>query len=123
MSSEILNSCKELLVDIIDGICVLAININRPSAAQVEEFKVTLNDVLSYSLNKKVIVDFTNCSYPDSVMLGTMIKTQREIQKRGGSVVAVASTLKLKLLFGQVGIEKVIKNYDSKEEAIASFAV
>ena len=118
MSSDLLINNENFVIDSREDIIILTINILRPSIKEVKEFKLTLEDILSFNNSKKLIIDFNTCSFPDSVMLGTMVKAHREIQKKGGSIVAVAYPGKVRFLLGQTGIDRIIKIFDTKEEAI-----
>ena len=120
MSSDIVNKYEDFVIDRKEDITILTINISRPSIKEVNEFKLTLEDILSYTDSKKVIVDFNACSFPDSVMLGAMVKAHKELQKNGGYLVAVAYPGKVRFLLGQTGLDRIIKIFDTKEEAIIS---
>ena len=121
MSSDLLINYEDFVINRRDDIVILTINISRPSTKEVNEFKLKLNDILLSNNSKKVIVDFNACSFPDSVMLGTMVKVHRELQKKGGSIVAVAYPGKVRFLLGQTGLDRIIKICDTKEEAIINF--
>ena len=121
MSSDIINNYKDFVIDRKDDITILTINIARPSTKEVNEFKLTLDDILSVTNSKKLIIDFNACSFPDSVMLGAMVKAQRELQKNGGCLVAIAYPGMVRFLLGQTGLDRIIKIFDTKEEAIVNF--
>jgi len=120
MSSESLVTHNDFVIDRRSDITILTINIARPSNKEVNEFKLTLGDILSYTDSKKVIVDFNACSFPDSVMLGAMVKAHKELQKKCGYIAAVAYPGKVRFLLGQTGLDRIIKIFDTKEEAIVS---
>jgi anti-anti-sigma factor len=120
MSSDIVNKYEDFVIDRKEDMTILTINISRPSIKEVNEFKLTLEHILSYTDSKKVIVDFNACSFPDSVMLGAMVKAHKELQKNEGYLVAVAYPGKVRFLLGQTGLDRIIKIFDTKEEAIVS---
>ena len=121
MPSDLLIKNEDIVIDRRDDITIIEINISRPSIQEVNEFKLKLNDILLSNNSKKVIVDFNSCSFPDSVMLGTMVKVHRELQKKGGNIVAVAYPGKVRFLLGQTGLDRIFKIFDTKEDAIVSF--
>ena len=82
MPSDLLIKNEDIVIDRRDDRTIIEINISRPSIQEVNEFKLKLNDILLSNNSKKVIVDFNACSFPDSVMLGTMVKVHRELQKK-----------------------------------------
>ena len=118
MHSELLIDLEEFLTDIVDGIPTLTINIKHPSFKDIKEFKNSLNNLLSD--HKKIIIDFSNCDIIDSVILGAVVIAHKELQKQGGSIFTITSPGKMRFLFGQTGIDRVIKNFDTKEEALES---
>ena len=121
MSSDIVNKYEDFVIDRKEDITILTINVSRPSNKEVNEFKLTLDDALSFTDSKKLIIDFNACSFPDSVMLGAMVKAHKELQKNGGFLVAVAYPGKVRFLLGQTGLDRIIKIFDTKEDAIISF--
>ena len=121
MPSDLLIKNEDIVIDRRDDITIIEINISRPSIQEVNEFKLKLNDILLSNNSKKVIVDFNACSFPDSVMLGALVLAHRELQKKGGHLVAIAYPGKVRFLLGQTGLDRIIKICDTKEEAIISF--
>lgn len=121
MSSDIVTKYEDFVIDRREDITILTINIARPSIKEVNEFKLTLEDILSVTNCKKLIIDFNACTFPDSVMLGIMVKAHRELKNNEGCLVAVAYPGKVRFLLGQTGLDRIIKIFDTKEEAIVSF--
>ena len=121
MSSDTITNYEGFVIESKKDITILAINITRPSIKEVNEFKLTLDDILLVTKSKKLVIDFNACSFPDSVLLGIMVKVHRELQKNGGRLVAVAYPGKVRFLLGQTGLDRIIKIFDTMEEAIVSF--
>lgn len=121
MHSDILIDLEEFMTDVVDGIPTLTIKIKHPSFKDIKEFKNSLNSILcDYN---KVIIDFSNCDFIDSVILGAVVIAHKELQKQDGGILTITSPGKMRFLFGQTGIDRVIKNYDTKAEALESIHV
>lgn len=121
MHSDLLIDLEEFMTDVVDGIPILTINIKHPSFKDINEFKNSLNNILcDYN---KIIIDFSNCDFIDSVILGAVVIAHKQLQKQGGGILTITSPGKMRFLFGQTGIDRVIMNYDTKAEALESIRV
>ncbi len=121
MHSELLIDLEEFMTDVVDGIPTLTIKIKHPSFKDIKEFKNSLNNLLSD--HKKIIIDFSNCDFIDSVILGAVVIVHKQLQKQGGGILTITSPGKMRFLFGQTGLDRVVKNFDNIEEALASIHI
>ncbi len=116
MHSDILIDLEEFMTDVVDGIPILTINIKHPSFKDINEFKNSLNNILcDYN---KIIIDFSKCDFIDSVILGAVVIAHKQLQKKGGGILTITSPGRMKFLFGQTGLDRIINNFNTREEAL-----
>ena len=121
MYSNSIYDCKAFMSDIVDGISILTINIKYPSLNDINEFKKSLDDLLAN--HNKIIIDFSNCDFIDSVILGVVVITHKKLQKQRGCIFTITSPGKIKILFGQTGLDRIIKNFSTRELALNSISI
>jgi anti-anti-sigma regulatory factor len=70
---------------------------------------------------EKVIIDLSSCTYIDSTFTGMIIRTQKTI-KRNNNRLRVVFPHKIGVInFWAIGLTKVIKCFDTLQEATESF--
>jgi anti-anti-sigma regulatory factor len=89
---------KDFLIVIENGIS--SINVNKPRVTfnDAEEFEQAIEFLVSAKYIK-IIIDFTNCNYVDSVLIGIMVNCLRGVRKKGGDILVVLSQGALNVLF------------------------
>ncbi len=70
---------------------------------------------------KNIVLSFRNVRFMDSSGIGMVIGRYKFAQARGGSLVACDLTLEAKRIFDMSGLGKIVKIYDTLEEALESF--
>lgn len=113
---------EDFLIEIKDGIPIVKINIMRVTIKEVKAFKQTLDFLLS-SNYKKIIIDFTECIFADSSIIGVMINIVKEVRKINGDIIAVAPAGSINNVFAQTGLNKIFKQFDNVENALASLSL
>jgi anti-anti-sigma factor len=68
-----------------------------------------------------MIIDFSECSFVDSAMVGVMINAVKEIRKLNGDIVTITPSGSINNIFAQTGLNKIFKQFDKLELALASF--
>ncbi len=115
-------SYEDFLIEMIDGIPVIKINIMRATVKEVKSFKQILDSLVAAN-HRKMIIDFSECSFVDSAIVGVMINTVKEIRKLNGDVVTVTPAGGINNIFAQTGLSKIFKQYEKLDLALASFSV
>lgn len=110
----------DFLIQISDGIPVVKINIMRATVKEVKSFKQILDSLLAAN-HRKMIIDFSECSFVDSAIVGVMITTVKEMRKLNGDIVTVTPAGGINNIFAQTGLSKIFRQFDKLELALASF--
>lgn len=112
---------ENFLVDIKNGISIVNIKIPRATFKYAEEFKEILESMV-FTNNNKIIIDFTDCEYADSMIIGIMVNIARAVRKNNGDVFVITPSSSIKVMFARTGLYKIFKQFETREEAIASFS-
>lgn len=70
----------------------------------------------------RIVVDLTNVQFIDSTGLGVLLSSLRDVQRRGGRLVVVASNPTVLRLFAITGTETTLGVQASREAALCAVA-
>lgn len=112
---------EHFLVDIKNEIAVITIKIQKVTSREVVEFEELLQSIILTKHNK-IIVDFGECNYADSMFIGVMVKAVKAIRQKNGDILVITPNSSIKLMFARTGLYKIFKQFWEKEEAIKSFS-
>lgn len=111
---------EDFTVEIVDGIAIVKLNMMRATIKEAQEFKKTLQSVFQNG-NHKIIINFSECSFVDSSIVGVIVTFSKELKIKGGEIKSIIQEGTLLNLFTQTGLEKIIRHYPNRETALASF--
>lgn len=83
-----------------------------------EEIREKIDKQFSRSNSKNIILDFSKVSFMDSSGIGMIIGRYKNIEKHGGKLFIAAIPKDIARLFSISGLQKIIPEFDSPEEAI-----
>ncbi|MDD7794560.1 MULTISPECIES: anti-sigma F factor antagonist [unclassified Clostridium] len=83
-----------------------------------EEVRVKIDDRIDRDGVKNLILDFSAVTFMDSSGIGVVIGRYKKLSSKSGKVVIAEATKNVKRVFELSGLFKIIKAYDSIEEAI-----
>ncbi|HNR88127.1 MAG TPA: STAS domain-containing protein [Spirochaetota bacterium] len=69
----------------------------------------------------KILLDMTGLEYIDSMGIGTVISSAKLVRKKRGDVVMIGVTPDLDKIFRVVNLHRVIKMFDTEDEALNFF--
>lgn len=72
---------------------------------------------------KNIVMSFKNVRFMDSSGIGMVIGRYKFATARGGNLVACDLTLEAKRIFDISGLGKIIKVYDTVDDAVKSFSI
>ena len=113
---------QDFTITMADGIPVLKFNMLRASIRETKAFKQNLIQ-LQASNHRFIIVDFTDCAFIDSAIVGVMVTFVKDIRDKNGDLLAITSPGTIKNMFSQTGLNRVIKNFESLSSALASLSI
>ena len=85
-----------------------------------EEVRNKIDDRLNQDKITKLILDFKNVSFMDSSGIGLIMGRYKNCKMKKGSICISRATDSIKRVFELSGIFKIIKIYDTIEEAVQS---
>lgn len=89
---------------------------------QLQRFKDLLKEVKgSIGNRKRLVFDFADLQYVDSLALGVIVAFSKEFRENGGDIKIVHMSGDLSLIFDMSRLSKVYDVYDNIEEAGRSF--
>ncbi|MBK7630575.1 MAG: STAS domain-containing protein [Ignavibacteriales bacterium] len=112
---------EHFLVDIKNGISVITIKIQKVTSQEAVEFEELLQSII-FTKHNKIVVDFGDCAYADSMFIGVMVKAVKVIRQKDGDIFVITPNSSIKLMFARTGLYKIFKQFWEKEEAIKSFS-
>ena len=113
---------QDFTITMADGIPVLKFNMLRASIKETKAFKQNLIQ-LQASNHRFIIVDFTDCAFIDSAIVGVMVTFVKDIRNKKGDLLAITPPGTINNMFAQTGLDRVIKRFESLSSALASLSV
>ena len=107
-------------VNQIDGIVVIKVDLID---ATDKEAKTLLEVFERYLLfdGSKIVIDLDSCSHIDSTFIGMIVKIFKKINENNGQLKLIFPQLSVIDSFRIIGITKILKCYNSADEALAAF--
>ena len=85
-----------------------------------EEVRVKVDDRIERDNIKKLILNFSGVTFMDSSGIGGVVGRFKKISSLGGSLSITNISNNVKKVFELSGLFKIIKNYDTVDEALKS---
>ncbi len=112
---------EDFKVKTIDGISIIKIYMLRVTAKDAKTLKQIFNSVIAAG-HFRIIIDFTECQFVDSTVIGVILNILKEAGKTNCDIRAITSLGSINILFAQTKLNKIIKCYNTQEQALNSFA-
>jgi anti-sigma B factor antagonist len=112
---------EDFIIDVIDGISIIKFNSIRTTINEVTSLKQLLVSLVTAN-HYKLVFDFSETLYLDSAIASIMITFVKEIRKMNGDILAVTSHETINNFFVKSRLNKIFKQFDSKDKALLSFA-
>ena len=110
----------DFTIELVGGIAIIKLNMMRATVKEAQEFKKTIQSVLQDG-NHKIIIDFSECNFIDSSIIGVIVTLSKDLRNKGGEIKGIINERTLLNLFIQTGLEKIIHHYSNRELALSSF--
>lgn len=85
-----------------------------------EEVRVKIDDRIDRDNIQKVILDFSGVTFMDSSGIGAVLGRYKKIANKNGVLCIAKPNKNVNRIFELAGLYKVIKNYDTVDEAVRS---
>ena len=112
--------CEDFTVDSKNGISIIKVNIIRATYRDSNELMRVLNLLLESNQNK-IIIDFSNCQYADSIIIGIIIITLKRLRQLEGDIRLVISGEHMIETFSQTRLNKIFKQFGTVEQSLEGF--
>lgn len=83
-----------------------------------EEVRVKIDDRIDRDNIEKVILDFSGVTFMDSSGIGAVLGRYKKLSNKGGKLCVAESNKNVNRIFELAGLYKVIKNYNTVDEAV-----
>lgn len=113
---------QDFTISMADGIPVLKFNMLRATLKETKEFKLNLVQLIS-SNHRFIIIDFTDCAFVDSAIIGVMLTVVKDVRNKKGDILTIAPTGTISNMFAQTGLDRVLKKFESLSSALASLSI
>jgi anti-sigma B factor antagonist len=110
---------EDFTISIVDGIPVLKFNIFRATVKEVQPFQQHLAHLMSAN-HRFIIVDFSDCAFIDSAIVGVMLTVIKDIRKNKGDMFTVTSPGTVDAVFSQTGLDRIFKKFPNVSSALAN---
>jgi len=111
---------KDFEVKLRGDVLVIPVNLTRATTNESAELKNLLTEQIALK-NRKIIIDLNQCSHMDSTFVGILVVNHKELLTKGGELKLVNPIEPAKSLLKLTGIDKVLKTYNTIEDAVKSF--
>lgn len=101
-------------------IIVLSLEGNLTSEGDAEQFRTAIQSLMRKNA-RKVVVDLLKAEYISSKGLGVIMAAKGSLKTYGGELCIANTTEKTAALFRVTQLVKVLKIYESVDQAVASF--
>ena len=120
MKSRSMFDSEDFQIEIVSGVAIVKVNLPRTTFNNAEEFKQLLDTLLA-AKHSKIIIDFSECHYIDSMIVGVMVKTVKSVRKKNGDIHVITPSGSINVMFARTGLYKIFKQFWTVEKAIESF--
>ena len=111
---------EQFQINQIDGIVIIKVDHINATDKEAKTLFETFERYLLFD-GSKIFIDLTSCSHIDSTFIGMIVKIFKRISENNGQLKLVFPQLSTVDSFRIIGITKILKCYDSADEALAAF--
>jgi anti-anti-sigma regulatory factor len=98
------------------------VNLSRATVNEASELQNLLDEQISVG-HSKIVVDLSQCTHLDTVLVGRLVATHKKLLAKGDELYIVSTLGPSKeLLFQITAISRVINIFETTEDAIKSFS-
>jgi anti-anti-sigma factor len=113
---------EDFSIETVNEVVIIRLNMMRATIKEAQEFKKILSSVINKGY-KKILIDFTQCNFVDSSIIGVIVTSAKDLRNNNGDVKGIITEGSMLNMFAQTGLEKVFKHYPNQELALSSFII
>lgn len=108
--------------EIRNDVIINKVNLSRATINEASELKNLLDEQISVG-HCKIIVDLSQCTHLDTVLIGVLVATQRKLLIKGEELYIVKTMGHEKdLLFQITSMSSILNIFETTEDAVKSFS-
>jgi anti-anti-sigma factor len=104
----------------IDGIILIKVDLVDATDKEAKTLMEVFERYLLFD-GSKIFIDLTSCSHIDSTFIGMIVKIFKKVSEHKGQLKLVFPQLSTVDSFRVIGITKILKCYDSADEALDAY--
>ncbi|MDR0306771.1 MAG: STAS domain-containing protein [Chitinispirillales bacterium] len=114
-----LDTALSVTEEMVGDVCVLSLSgvMNYPAGSMY--FKK--NMFLAISESKRILLDFSQLAFFDSLSVGSILRLSRLLADNGGELRIAGANHVIRNVFESLGIDSVVPFYDTRESAFADW--
>ena len=98
------------------------VNLSRATVNEASELRNLLDEQISAG-HFKIVIDLSQCTHLDTVLIGVLVATQKKLLAKGEELYIVnAMESEKELLFQITAISDVLNIFNTTEDAVRSFS-
>lgn len=111
-----LDTALSVMEEMVGEVCVLSLNgvMNYPSGSMY--FKK--NMFLALSESKRILLDFKELAFFDSLSIGCILRLSRLLTDNGGLLRICSANQVIRNIFESLGVDSIIPFFDTREKAL-----
>ncbi len=116
------NILEGITQEIRGDVIINRVNLLRATINEAFELRHILDEQIAIGYSK-IVVDLSQCTHLDTILIGVLVATHKKLLAKGEELYIVNSQDPAKeLLFQLTGISRVLKTFETTEDAVRSFS-
>lgn len=103
-----------------EGVVVIKVDLINTTDKEAKTLLEIFERYLLFD-GSKIFIDLTSCSHIDSTFIGMIVKIFKKVSENKGQLKLVFPQLSIVDSFRVIGITKILKCYDSADEALDAY--
>ena len=110
----------QLTVETVQNIAVVQVHGDQLDASNADDFKRQIAPVLT--ANSRMVLDLGQLQFVDSSGCGAILSCLKSLTSSGGDLKLCRVTRPVRNIFELIRLHRICEIFDSREDAVASFA-
>ena len=116
------NILEGITQEIRGDVIINRVNLLRATINEAFELRHILDEQIAIGYSK-IVVDLSQCTHLDTILIGVLVATHKKLLAKGEGLYIVNTQDPAKeLLFQLTGISRVLKTFETTEDAVRSFS-
>lgn len=104
----------------IGDIAVVAVQVDRATIKEADDFKSKLSEIIDDGFNK-LVIDLSQCEFIDSTFLGVLVSTLKRAVRQKGDLKLIGFQPAVRSMFELTRMYRVFDSFSNVDDAVQSF--